>query len=109
MEYPYWCLYYTGDLIESVMLMKSTTFWIVMLCTCNSKRALRFEGIRLLHFELGLLPASADFLTYSSTLRMKAIYSSETSVDIHMTTLCYISEDRTLHNHRYENLQFNED
>jgi hypothetical protein len=35
---------------------------------------------------------------------MGETYSSETSVDFQWTTRCYIPEDRTLHNHRYENL-----
>jgi hypothetical protein len=43
-------------------------------------------------------------LAYSSTLKMKAAYSSETSVDFHWTTRIYVPEDITLHNHRCENL-----
>jgi hypothetical protein len=39
------------------------------------------------------------------TLKMEAIYSSETSVDTQQTTRRYISEDGTLHNHRRENLK----
>jgi hypothetical protein len=34
---------------------------------------------------------------YSSTLKMEATYSSETSVDFQWTTLRYVPEDRTLH------------
>jgi hypothetical protein len=41
----------------------------------------------------------------SSTLKMEAICSSETSVDIQRTTWRYIPEDSTLHNHRCENLR----
>jgi hypothetical protein len=44
-------------------------------------------------------------LAYSSTLKMKAICSSEELVDLHRTTRRYIPEDRTLHNHRCENLK----
>jgi hypothetical protein len=40
-----------------------------------------------------------------STLKMKAICSSETSVDTRRTTRCYIPEDGTIHNHRSENLK----
>jgi hypothetical protein len=36
---------------------------------------------------------------------MEAICSSETSVDTQRTTLRYIPEDGTLHNHRCENLK----
>jgi hypothetical protein len=35
---------------------------------------------------------------YSSTLKMEAIWSSETTVDFQRTTRRYISEDITLHN-----------
>jgi hypothetical protein len=42
---------------------------------------------------------------YFSTLKMEAIYSSETSVDFQRTTRRYIPEDSTLHNHRSENLK----
>jgi hypothetical protein len=42
---------------------------------------------------------------YSSTLKMEAICSSETSVDFQRTTQRYIPEDGTLHNHRCENLK----
>jgi streptogramin lyase len=36
---------------------------------------------------------------------MEATYSTETSVDFQRTTRCCIPEDRTLHNHRCENLR----
>jgi uncharacterized membrane protein YciS (DUF1049 family) len=39
------------------------------------------------------------------TLKMEAIFSSETSVDFHQTTRRYIPEDGTLHNHRCDNLK----
>jgi hypothetical protein len=41
----------------------------------------------------------------SSTLKMEAIYSSETSVDTQRTPRRNIPEDDTLHNHRCENLK----
>jgi hypothetical protein len=41
----------------------------------------------------------------SSTLKMEAIYSSETSGETQRTTRRHISEDDTLHNHRCENLK----
>jgi hypothetical protein len=40
---------------------------------------------------------------YFSTLKMEAIFYSETSVDTQLTTRRYIPEDSTLHNHRCEN------
>jgi hypothetical protein len=44
-------------------------------------------------------------LAYFSTLKMEAACSSETPVDFQRTTWRYIPEDRTLHNHRCENLK----
>jgi hypothetical protein len=41
---------------------------------------------------------------YSSTPKIDAIFSSEMSVNFQRTTQRYIPEDRTLHNHRCENL-----
>jgi hypothetical protein len=41
----------------------------------------------------------------SSTLKMEAIFSSETSVSTQQTTRRYIPEDDTLHNHRCKNLK----
>jgi hypothetical protein len=48
-------------------------------------------------------------LSYSSTLKMEANYSSETSVEFQYTTWHYILEDITLHNHRCENLKISYD
>jgi hypothetical protein len=42
----------------------------------------------------------------SSTLKMEAISSSETSVEPQRTTRRHIPEDDTLQNHRCENLKF---
>jgi hypothetical protein len=44
-------------------------------------------------------------LAFSSTLKMEAISSSETSVDFHRATRRYIPEDIILHDHRCENLK----
>jgi hypothetical protein len=44
-------------------------------------------------------------LAYNLTLKMNAKYSSEMSVEFQQTTWRYIPEDRTLHNHRCENLK----
>jgi hypothetical protein len=40
-----------------------------------------------------------------SIKKIEEKYSSETSVDFQQTTWRYIPEDRTLHNHRSENLK----
>jgi hypothetical protein len=47
----------------------------------------------------------ASCLACSSTLKMKAICSSETSVDFHRATRCYIPQDKLLHSHRCDNLK----
>jgi hypothetical protein len=47
-------------------------------------------------------------LAYSSTLKMEATCSSETSVDFQRTTLRYISQGIILNNHCYENLKTGE-
>jgi hypothetical protein len=43
-------------------------------------------------------------LAYTLTLKMEVTCSSEASVGFQRTTLRYIPEESTLHNHRYENL-----
>jgi hypothetical protein len=49
-----------------------------------------------------LLPTYVD---HSSTLKMEEKYSSEMSVDFQRTSRRCIPEDKTLHNHRCENLK----
>jgi hypothetical protein len=44
-------------------------------------------------------------LVYSSTLKMEAIFSSETSLNFQRNIQRYIPEGSTLHNHRCENLR----
>jgi hypothetical protein len=44
-------------------------------------------------------------LVCSSTVKLEATSSSEKSMDFRRATWRYIPEDRTLHNHRYENLK----
>jgi hypothetical protein len=52
-----------------------------------------------------ITPCSPLSTDVSSTLKMEAICSSETSVDTQRTTRRYIPEEDTLHNHRCENLK----
>jgi hypothetical protein len=42
-------------------------------------------------------------MAYSSTLKLKMIWSSEVSADFYWTTLHWIPEDRTVHSHCCEN------
>jgi hypothetical protein len=44
-------------------------------------------------------------LAYSSTLKLEATRSSETSADFQRATRRYIPQHRTIHNHRCENLK----
>jgi hypothetical protein len=44
-------------------------------------------------------------LAYSSTLKMEVTRFPETSVDFQRTTRPYILKDKTLYNHRCENLK----
>jgi hypothetical protein len=49
----------------------------------------------------------AGYLLYSVALKKEVICASVTAVDIYRTTRRYIAEDRTLHNHRCEDLKSN--
>jgi hypothetical protein len=51
------------------------------------------------------LLAGLEGKKFSSTLKMEAICSSETSVESQQTTRRHIPEDDTLHNHLCENLK----
>jgi hypothetical protein len=75
---------------------KSTIFWDMTLCSPLSFNR-RFEGTYRLHLQ--------GRRNKSSTLKMKAICSSETSVETQCTTRRHIPEDDTLHNHHCENLK----
>jgi hypothetical protein len=70
----------------------SSIFWDIMPCS-PLKVNRRFGGICGLRRQC--------YSSYSSTLKMEATFSSETSVDFQLTTQRY----RTLHNHRSEDLK----
>jgi hypothetical protein len=87
--------------------LKSTVFWDITPC-CPLKVNRRFGGTYCLNLQgraelccFTLVSSSAN----SSTLKMEAIWSFETSADFQRTTRRYIPEDGTLHNHRCENLK----
>jgi hypothetical protein len=67
----------------------------------QSRRISRAKNQREIRCQAELASCSA----YSSTMKMEAIFSSETSGDFQRTTRRYIPEDRALHNHRCENLK----
>jgi hypothetical protein len=98
-------------------LLNSTIFWDITPCS-PLRVNWRFRNTHRLHLQgrrisqaknqhksrwqaSMLLSCSA----YSSTLKMEAICSSETSVHFQQTTRRYIPEDSTLHNHCCENLK----
>jgi hypothetical protein len=68
--------------------MLSTVLWALRACS------LKWGSLLLL----------VSCLAYSSTLKMEATCSSETSVYFQRTTGRYIPEDGTFHDHRCENL-----
>jgi hypothetical protein len=65
------------------------------------------EMFQVITAELCLPPAFTllSCSAYSSTMKMEAMCSSETSVDFQRAIRRYIPKDRTLHNHRCENLK----
>jgi hypothetical protein len=46
-----------------------------------------------------------SYLAYSYAIKTEAKYIPETSVGFKRTTWRYVTEDRTIHNHRCENLK----
>jgi hypothetical protein len=103
-----------------LIFMKSSIFWDITPCS-QLKVNRRFGETWRLHLQcqrirrkrnqrenLFCLPPEFRLVScsdYSSTLKMEAVCSSETSVDFQRTTRRYIPQDRTLHNHRCENLK----
>jgi hypothetical protein len=69
----------------------------------NCSRIFSLPGFHLLGYNASHLLVSCE--AYSLTLKIEATCSSETSVYFQRTTWCYVLEDRTLHNHRYEDLK----
>jgi hypothetical protein len=63
----------------------------------------QFSGSQFILLATCLLAGLAEII--SSTLKMEAICSSETSVASQQTTRRHIPEDDTLHNNRCENLK----
>jgi hypothetical protein len=90
-------------------LKKCAVFWDVALYSPVEGRRY-FGGTIYLHLqERRVLPVNCFVLVpcmdYSSTLKMEAVCSFKTSVNIYRTTRCHIPEARTCHSHHCENLK----
>jgi hypothetical protein len=98
---------YVGFEVLTVVVVKSTIFWVIALCT-PLKVNRRFGGTYRLHLQGGRISQARNHLcfppafilvscfAYFSTLKMEATCASETSVDFQRTTRRYIPEDSTL-------------
>jgi hypothetical protein len=86
--------FYTRDRKWSQCETKSPIFWYITPFSLLNANRLLATCFMLI-----------SCLAYSSALRIEATGSSETSADFQQSTRRYILEDRTLHNHRCENLK----
>jgi hypothetical protein len=89
--------------------IKSPSFWNITPCS-PLKVNRRFGETYSLHLQVRRISRARNqrdirWQAYSSTLKMEAICYSEMSVDFQRTTRRYIPEDRTIYNHRCENLK----
>jgi hypothetical protein len=102
---------------EKKETLKSSIIWDITPCS-PLKFYWRSGGIfRLLHYDWSTVQARNKCnsivtcftlvlcLAYSLNQKMEATCSSETSLDFQRTTWRYIPEERTLRNHRCENLK----
>jgi hypothetical protein len=81
-------------LVLTLVVMKSSDLWVVMLCSL-----LKVIGHIRQTCRLDVLTACfmlVSFLAYFLALKMKVTYSSKTSVDFQQTSQPCIPEDRTL-------------
>jgi hypothetical protein len=98
------------------LLVKNSIFWDIRpfsllnvnrpfgrICRVHLQRR-RISQTKNLLLDTCLMLVSC--IAYSSTLKMEAMCSSETSGYFQRTTHRYIPENRTLHNHSCENLKF---
>jgi hypothetical protein len=95
-------------MLYAFTVLKSTIVWDIPPCCPWSVKRL-FGGTCRLHLkgrERHCFHAGFFLILFFWTLKMEALCSFETSVDTQRTTLRYIPEDGTIHNHRFENLKF---
>jgi hypothetical protein len=90
--------------------------WVLMVSFCHMDEPMgtEFRSSTYLLFPIQTQISSRQIILFacwffakciSSTLKMEAICSSETSVETQRTTRCHIPEDDTLHNHHCGNLK----
>jgi hypothetical protein len=72
----------------------------LLLCTCLKYVYMWSDSIARIYL-------LAAFLDYSIALKMEAVFSSESSIDLYQTAHHHIPENSTLYTHCCENLQFN--
>jgi hypothetical protein len=102
------CVFRKFDYKDEIKL-KSTIFWYITPCSPFRVNR-RFVGTYHLHLHGRKINKQQTSVKAGSKqspgyLKMEAICSTETSVDIQRTTRRYIPEDSTLYNHRCENLK----
>jgi hypothetical protein len=83
--------------LYQILWKQNTIFWDITLC---SPLKVNWAG---LCFKPDFMLVSC--LAYSSTLKMEAMCTSETSVVFQRTTQFFITEDSSLHDHYCENLK----
>jgi hypothetical protein len=76
----------------------SCIFWYMTACSPEKSSDVSEEYIdSIFRVEDYMSSMLISCFTYSSTVTMKAIYSSETSVDLHRTAWRYIRKNKILH------------
>jgi hypothetical protein len=92
------------------VITKSSIFWDMTPCN-PLKVNLLFRWTCLLHFQGRRISHEKTHMkhiasrAHSTSLKMEATCSSETSADFQQTTGRYIPEDRILHSHRCESFK----
>jgi hypothetical protein len=78
--------------IQAEPLTKSSVFWDITAC-----HAIRWKSTDVSEEYVATCFVLVSSLAYSSTLRMWAIFSSETSIGFQHVTQRYVPEDRNIH------------
>jgi hypothetical protein len=96
--------------VNNIFIVKIYNFWDIR--PCSSLKANRcFGWILRVHIQVWKLSQARNHfimvpcLAYSPTLKVEASCSFKNSVDFRQITWRYITKDRTLHNHLFENFK----